>query len=300
VAGLTGRIWRFGQLGAVAAVTGLAALIAARSYLRETREFFPERRLGEMSAASAGLPGLETVAFRDPAGAMLRGWYAPSVNRAGVVLLHGAGGDRASQLPEARHLASRGFGVLLFDWPGQGESDGEIHWSEGEARALVAAIDFLATRADLDGARLGALGFSLGGAVLARVAPAESRLQAVVFAGTPSNQMTQIQWEYGQWGPLSWAPALWAVQRRGVPVHENQPQDHIGGIAPRPVLIVSGTEDQTVPLSQARDLFAAAGDPKELLLVNSAGHGGFDQAPGSTYLNRISSFFEGALLGERP
>ena len=273
-------------------------LIALRSYLRETSEFFPEKRPIEVTATGTGLPGLEIVKFHDSAGVMLRGWYAPSTNRSAVVMLHGAGGNRASLLPEAYHLASRGFGVLLFDWPGQGESDGEIHWSDSESRALVAAVDFLATRLDLDGARLGALGFSMGGAVLARVAPTEPRLQALVFAGTPSNQARQIQWENRQWGPLSWLPALWAVQRGGLPVYDDQPQDRIGAIAPRPVLIVTGTEDQTVPIFLAHDLFAAAREPKELFVVEGAGHGGYERVAGSTYLDRLSAFFERALLAD--
>jgi alpha-beta hydrolase superfamily lysophospholipase len=280
------------------AIAAFAVLIAVRSYLREAKEFFPDRQPIEALAASAGLPGREAVTFRDATGTTLRGWYAPSTNRAGVVLLHGAGGNRASLLPEALYLAARGFGVLVFDWPGQGESDGEIHWNEGEANALRAALDFLVARNDIDGTRLGALGFSMGGAVLARVAPTEPRLKAIMFAGTPSNQARQIQWENRQWGPLSWLPALWAVQRGGVPVYDNQPQDRIAAIAPRPVLVVTGTDDQTVPMVLAQDLFAAATQPKELLVVDSAGHGSYDQAAGSTYLDHMAHFFANALLGD--
>jgi fermentation-respiration switch protein FrsA (DUF1100 family) len=65
------------------------------------------------------------------------------------------------------------------------------------------------------------------------------------------------------------------------------------------VLIVSGTDDQEVPEFLARDLFAAARDPKELLLVEGAGHGRYEQAPGSTYLNRVTGFFEQELLKRR-
>jgi pimeloyl-ACP methyl ester carboxylesterase len=296
---MSGFVWQLAKLAAVAAVTAFVALVAVRSYMRGTREFFPTRGATQASAASPGLQGLETVAFPDAEGVVLRGWYVPSMNGAGVVVLHGAGGNRGDHVPEARYLASRGFGILLFDWPGHGESDGEIHWSDGEARAVVAAVDFLSRRADVDARRLGALGFSMGGAVLAGVAPTEPRLRAVVLAGTPSDHVKQIKWEFRRWGPLSWMPALWAVHRRGLRIDDVQPRDRVGAIAPRPVLIVSGTDDQTVPAFLARDLFAAARDPKELLLVKGAGHGAFDRAPGSTYLNDVAGFFERALVGER-
>jgi pimeloyl-ACP methyl ester carboxylesterase len=283
------------KIAAVAAVPGLAGLVMVRTYVGVNREFFPERRAIAISAPSAGLPGLETVSFVDRGGGMLRGWYAGSKNRAAIVLLHGAGGDRASLLPEARHLASRGFGVLLFDWPGHGESDGEIHWSDGEARALVAAVDFLSARSEVDPERLGAFGFSMGGAVLARVAPEELRLRAVILAGTPSDQATQVKWENRRWGPFSQWPALFALRRGGVPLSDNQPRDRVSAIAPRPVLIVTGADDRTVPGVLADELFAAAHDPKALLVVQGAGHGGYERPSGSPYLERIAEFFERAL-----
>jgi alpha-beta hydrolase superfamily lysophospholipase len=290
------RLWRIGALVALLAVSGFAALIAVRSYTREITEFFPPRHPVTVPFVAAGLPGLEPVAFTDAGGATLRGWYVPSSNGAAVILLHGAGGDRSSMLPEARRLAQEGFGVLTFDLPGQGESDGETHWADGEGRALTAAVDFLSTRPEVDPTRLGALGFSLGGAVLARVAPDEPRLKAVVLAGTPSDQVEQVNLEYGQWGPLSRLPALWALQQGGVPLHDDQPVQQVAEIAPRPVLIVSGSSDTTVPEALARDLFAAARDPKELLVVDGAGHGNYDQAPASPYLDTVARFFDRTLL----
>lgn len=275
--------------------SGFAAMIAARSFQRETNEFFPPRHPVTVSTADAGLAEAHAVVFQDTLRASLHGWYIPSRTGAAAVLLHGAGGDRSSLAPEARALASKGIGVLLFDLPGHGESEGEIHWNEGEERALQAAIEFLQSQPDVDPRRIGGLGFSLGGAVLARVAAADARLSALVFAGTPSDQVEQVELEYGQWGPLSQLPALSALRRRGMLVDRDQPRDVIGAIAPRPILIVSGTVDDTVPLSLGQELFAAARDPKELLEVNGAGHGGYEDAPGSTYLDDVAAFFESHL-----
>jgi alpha-beta hydrolase superfamily lysophospholipase len=292
------RVLQLGGLVAALAVIGIAALVAIRSYFREMAEFFPARHQVQVPAATAGLPGLEAVEFRDSQGNALRGWYVPSSNRAAVVLLHGAGGDRSSLLPEARRLAQEGFGVLTFDLPGQGESDGQTHWADGEARAVTAAVDFLSTRPDVDPSRLGALGFSLGGAVLARVGPNEPRLHSFVFAGTPSDQQDQVNLEYGQWGPLSQLPALLALRQGGFPLAADQPVQRIAQIAPRPILVVTSTSDATVPESLGRALFAAAGEPKELLVVDGAGHGNYDQVAGSTYLDTIARFFDRTLVSD--
>jgi alpha-beta hydrolase superfamily lysophospholipase len=294
------RRWLAGGVLALAAVVGVALLIALRSYLREVSVFFPDRTRLVLSGADAGLPTARDVTFSDGQGEKMRGWYVPSTNGAGVVLLHGAGGNRTAMVPEARELVAAGFGVLLFDWPGQGESDGEIHWSTGEAQALRGAVDFLSQQSEVDPRRLGALGFSMGGAVLARVAPTEPRLASFVFAGTPSDQATQVHLETGQWGPLTEVPARLALQLRGVPLTDDQPRDRIGQLAPRPVLIVSGTRDGTVPLGLAEQLFAAAGTPKDLLVIDGGGHGSYDGAANSPYLARVRDFFQSTLGAPRP
>jgi len=207
---------------------------------------------------------------------------------------------RWSLVPEARFLSARGFGVLLFDSPGHGESEGDIHWGEGERRALIAAVDFLSARPDVDPSRLGAFAFSMGGAVLARAAGSEPRLRAVVLAGTPSDQAKQVRWENRRYGPLSQLPALWAVRRHAPSLFEDLPIDRVESITPRPVLVVTGTEDTVVPPFLAEELFAAAREPKEFLRIPGAGHGGFDERAPSVYPERVSQFFGRALLGERP
>jgi fermentation-respiration switch protein FrsA (DUF1100 family) len=70
---------------------------------------------------------------------------------------------------------------------------------------------------------------------------------------------------------------------------------HIPRVAPRPILIMHGVDDQTVPWQMAVELYQAAGDPKELWPVPDVGHlECIDDLPSAT-LARISSFFQGAL-----
>ena len=46
----------------------------------------------------------------------------------------------------------------------------------------------------------------------------------------------------------------------------------VAKIAPRPLLIVHGSDDETVPLDAARSLVDAAGEGAELRVVAQAGH----------------------------
>ena len=67
----------------------------------------------------------EDVSFETDDGLTLRGWYAPSRNGAAVVLVHGLGGSRLGPRKHARLLAEHGYGVLLYDGRGRGESEGD-------------------------------------------------------------------------------------------------------------------------------------------------------------------------------
>ena len=44
-------------------------------------------------------------------------------------------------------------------------------------------------------------------------------------------------------------------------------------LAPRPLLVIHGTRDKVLPVANARKIYDAAGQPKELRLFNDAGHG---------------------------
>lgn len=54
----------------------------------------------------------------------LAAWYVPSRNGAAVLLVHGAGGSRDGARSHAELLARNGYGVLLYDARGRGESGG--------------------------------------------------------------------------------------------------------------------------------------------------------------------------------
>jgi hypothetical protein len=64
------------------------------------------------------------VIFAASDGLELSGWYRASRNGAAVILVHGGGGDRTGALAHAELLAGHGYGVLLYDARGRGESDG--------------------------------------------------------------------------------------------------------------------------------------------------------------------------------
>jgi 2,6-dihydroxypseudooxynicotine hydrolase len=78
----------------------------------------------------------------------------------------------------------RGLATFAFDGPGQGEFFFQVKLSADFERYTSACLDLLEQRPEIDGARLGVIGRSLGGFYAPRSAAADDRLRACVAWGT--------------------------------------------------------------------------------------------------------------------
>src|SRR6185312_9486719 len=109
----------------------------------------------------------ENVSFETADGLRLRGWYVPSRNGAAVIAFPGRRGPQA----HARMLARHGYGVLLFDRRGEGASDGDGNmFGWGGDRDVLAAVEYLRSRPDVDPRRIGGIGLSVGGELMLQAA----------------------------------------------------------------------------------------------------------------------------------
>lgn len=292
------------MLAAIAlAVIGLtaalsAALVVTRNY-RSSRDLIEPAEVSPLlrQPERTGVADLKNISFASQDGARLAGWYVPSKNRAAIIVTHGTNADRSTMLPELRFLADAGFGVLAFDWPGLGESEGRILWGDGARRALICAIDWLASKGDVDADRIGGLGFSIGGFVMTQVAAVDPRLRAIVLEGTVTGFDAYMNLHHGRWGVLSQWPARWAIRRTGLLDPAWAPGRVIGAIAPRPVLLISGSQDTEIPATMVRELYSSAHQPKTLWVVPGAEHGNYALAAPVDYPRRVIDFFNRTLVG---
>lgn len=143
----------------------------------------PRESLGTGTPADRGLSYTD-VAFRTTDGVRLSAWYIASTNLAAVVTLPGSGSNRSATLGQAAVLARHGYGVLMVDPRGQGRSGGhamDAGWY-GD-RDIEAAVRFLQRRPDVDDARIGVLGLSMGGEEAIGAAAADPAIRAVVAEG---------------------------------------------------------------------------------------------------------------------
>jgi uncharacterized protein len=283
-------------LGTILLGAGFVGLQGLRAARAERADFLPPRGPVPRPPSLAGLTEMRDVSFPACGGDVIRGWYVPSKNGAAVVLTHGSGGDRTSMAGEALALAANGFGSLAFDWPGSGESDGSITYGNCERDAFRAALDFVASQPDVDAKRLGALGLSVGAAILATAVPMDPRVRALVLVSpfADSDELTRAQ--YAAWGWITQWPALW-VDHAFMKDGNLRPVESIAALGRCPLLVVMGGGDRVVPPEVSERVYAAApAGHKEKLLVPGAGHGELDASQPGVYGERVLRFFAQNLL----
>lgn len=294
------------KLGLAAAVLLGALCVVAGHYARMASRLFRPPRVAitqdDRDTARKDIPGVTEVTLHAPDGPRLSGFYAPprSGNGSVVVMAHGVGANRMQLLSEAEILSRHGYGVLFFDWRGHGDSEGDVTtWGDREQSDFTAAVDFATAQPDVHADRIAGLGFSIGASVVSLVAARDSRLRAVVLEAVYPSFSEEMGQMMGSRGVLSLWPTLATARWYGVRPDNIRPIDHVGAIAPRPVLFIDGDQDPNTPLPVMKRVYDAAGDPKELLVVPGAEHGGYARAAPAEYERVLTQFLDGALLGAR-
>ncbi|MET0614108.1 MAG: alpha/beta fold hydrolase [Thermoleophilaceae bacterium] len=290
--------WRYSRRG----LFTIAGLVAAYVFVfpigfayvtsHTARAVVPEDQLGAAH---------ENVSFETSDGLMLRGWYVPSRNGAAVISFPGRKG---TQRP-ARMLARHGYGVLVFDRRGEGESDGDPNafgWN-GD-RDVKAAIDYLQTRSDVDPHRIGGIGLSVGGEMMLEAAAEDHDFRAVVSEGAGaraySDSIDELDYQENT-DPVS--EVLYAVNSAvrvgALSVLTNQAppknlESLVGRIAPRPVMLIAAPNSKHGE-ELNRDYYAAAKQPKTLWEIPESKHTGGIEARPREYERRVVGFFDDAL-----
>jgi dipeptidyl aminopeptidase/acylaminoacyl peptidase len=102
-----------------------------------------------------------------------------------VIMVPGLDSTKEELQATAGYYLARGLATIAIDGPGQGESEYELPIEPAYEKVATAAVDYLRTREDVDGQKIGLFGVSLGGYYAARAAAYEPRLTAVVALAGP-------------------------------------------------------------------------------------------------------------------
>ena len=249
-----------------------------------------------IGAPPADLPA-QSITLNSGSGADVVGWHIPSVQQRGVIVLaHPYRGSRLDMLNRARLLHRHGFSVVMVDLQAHGESPGErVTIGHLERHDVASAINYAQEHHPNE--PLGVIGFSMGGAAtLLSKAPGIDAL--VLEAAYPTIQLAIRNRVKVLVGRVSFVPALLLMMqirpRLGVSPAAMRPIDQLPHVD-CPVLIMSGTADPHTTVADTEAMFAAASEPKQLWMVEGAGHEDlYDFAP-DEYEARLLRFLNASL-----
>ena len=161
--------------------------------------------------------------------------------------------------------------VVCLDFRGHGRSSGSFAFSAYEQADLNAVLDWTCARYT----RIGLIGFSLGAATAINVASRRNGIRTLIAVSAPSS-FEEIEFKF-------WTPEAIKTGIRGLEpgagfrpgnlwAKKERPIDNIKKVAPVPILLIHGTNDQTILYQHSERLHQAAGEPKRLILIEGGGH----------------------------
>lgn len=274
------------MLWIVAALAGLFLAACLLLFLFQDKlVFMPVAELAA-SPAAAGLACEDLrLALGPDAAATVHGWLVPgradgSLAGWTALFCHGNGGNISHRLETLALLHGLGLQVLIFDYPGYGQSSGKPS-EPGCHAAARAAWRFLVDNG-VAPERIVAWGRSLGGAVAARLA-AEVRPGALIiescFTSIPAMGAKQY--------PVFPRPLLRLLSRSRFDAETEVTR------VTCPVLVAHSPDDELVPYAMGRRLHEAAPGPKAFLAL-TGGHNEGWQLLGKAYPDGITNFLAAA------
>ena len=262
----------------------------------------PRPSVGSSTPADVGLDYTD-VSFPASDGVRLAAWYIPSRNRAAVILLHGATSTRSSVLAQASVLATHGYGVLMVDARGHGDSDGtamDFGWYGDQD--IIGAVSYLAAeRPDVDPGRIALVGMSLGGEEAVGAAAVDRRIRAVVAEGVTGRVLADRGWLPGGWrGTVQRGIDAVLYATTDLLTDATSPpslHDAVRDASPTPVLLIAGGAVMANTEEDAgRWMQSGSPETVDLWVVPGSGHtGGLGTAP-AEWESRVNLFLDDALL----
>jgi alpha-beta hydrolase superfamily lysophospholipase len=183
--------------------------------------------------------------------------------RAGVVILHGAGSAKESHFDFARTARDRGLAALAYDARGHGRSEGEA--------GPVAVEDALAMSALLreHAPEIALRGSSMGGFCAILAAAASDGAVGAVAAICPASETMLLRSLHNP-DRVSFRVDMTAAEEW---LRTARVAEAAAALAPRTALLLMHARgDEQVPYTHSEELYAAAGEPKRLLLVPGGHH----------------------------
>lgn len=188
-----------------------------------------------------------------------------------------------------------GFVSLAFDFRGVGKSTGEFDYGFGEQQDVKCALNYLASRPEVKPGNIFVVGHSLGAAAALYATQDEKRMKGLVLWSSPKNHDYNvkkfIRREKGRSGLCLFllfsrldrffdVSRLFRLEAFGINLRlryvreklmKLNEREAVSKLGIQPLLIVIGDMDEIHGEDEAREVYSSAHEPKELLVIKSAG-----------------------------
>jgi dipeptidyl aminopeptidase/acylaminoacyl peptidase len=245
-----------------------------------------------INKAIQALPAMpyEDITFTS-GGLKLQGWFIPAKNDPSsseslnerppvVIVVHGWGSNRTRVLRYVDPLYKEGYALLLFDARAHGESDSYPTPSGIMFRDdVIAALDYVQTRSDIDLNRIAIFAYSLGAFGSTLAMGQDSRIKVMVTDSMPVRMETMITSELRRHKlpifPLAYfIPKIW-YYRIGITAKEAKKLDIVSIISSTqtPMLLIHSRLDDYISSADLDYVIAHVPTHRvEHLFIHSPGH----------------------------
>ena len=211
----------------------------------------------------------------------IHGWWIPAdqPNAKVLLYLHGNGFNIGANVAHAYRFHQMGFSVLLIDYRGYGLSEGGFPTEAGVYQDAAAAWNYLVKERKIPPHQIFLYGHSLGGAIAIDLAVQHPDAAGLIVEGS----FTSIRQIVEHQNSFRMFPVDLILTSRF---------DSISKVRSLsvPVLFIHGAADLQVPAFMSEQLFAAAPEPKYLVLFPEGGHNNVAEVAGSQYFQAVQKF----------
>ncbi|WP_265235900.1 alpha/beta hydrolase [Lyngbya sp. CCAP 1446/10] len=198
----------------------------------------------------------------------IHGWWLPAANPQplGTLLyLHGKGFNIGANINQSYRFRQLGFSVLLIDYRGYGRSQGSFPSENRVYEDAETAYNYLVKQRQLSPSEIFLYGHSLGGAVAVELAVAHSEAAGLIVQSSFTSMLNMVE----SYSIMRLFPARLLL---------TQKFDSLNKVKSIkiPVLFAHGSADTLIPAAMSKQLYAASGEPKQILLVAKAKHNNGD------------------------
>ena len=258
-------------------VAWLYLFLCAWMFVFQRRMIFRPRRGVDRTPTAQGLE-YEEVGLSLPEEGRAQAWWVSGKHPTAPVILfcHGNAGNLADRISSLQLFHGLGAATLIFDYPGYGDSPGQPS-EDGCYAAAEAAWQWLTETKLVPPARIIILGRSLGGAVAAWLAqnrPAGALIVESAFTSAP-----ELGAELYPYLPVK------ALCR-----YRFDTREYLGKVR-CPVTIIHSRDDETVPFEHGEALFAAAAEPKFMVVIGGDHNERFLDS-GETYTAAVAAVLD--------